>query len=153
MANSNLPESPLAHLPPMQEPSCPLVDEAGMARQKREEAARGAIPVIALIAGLVSALALFLWEPELIGQLTQRKPASVPSSELSEGDGPGPYRSAAIANPFPGSSGNHLDGLFPGDLRTLEVFLDDSMAKRAGGGQGGRRCSDRRPVGHRRGAR
>ena len=133
MADSNLPESPLDRLPPTQEPSCPLVDEAGLARQKREELARGAIPVVALIAGLSTALALFLWQPEFIAELTRRKPAPAPAHVTSEVDGPEPYRTAIIANPFPGSSEDPLNRSSPGGLRRLDVFLDDSMAKREGG--------------------
>jgi hypothetical protein len=142
MADSNLPESPLDHLPPMQEPTCPRVDEAGLASLQREELARGAIPVVALIVALTAALALFLWQPELFRQLRQNNPGSSSPSEAAQADGQASPRSAVIASPFPGSSHDHLSPLSPGGLNTLEVFLDDSLAKR----EGGRRAADAAPI-------
>jgi len=136
MADSNLPESPLAHLPPTREPSSPLVDEGRMAEEERDMHLRALAPVIALIGGLLVALTFFLLKPELVRRPTggaSGSPSGPQASDASGRVGMDNHRSGALAHPSLGSSEHDLRTRPTAGLRTLEVFLDDSMARREGG--------------------
>lgn len=136
MADSNLPESPLSHFPPTQEPSSPPIDEGRMAEEVRNMHLRALAPVIALIVGLLTALILFLLKPELFRPLSGRKstPTSAPKpSEVAEPAKLESARAMLIAPRERLPTATFLDGLPAHSKVELQVFLDGELKSNVDG--------------------